>query len=97
MHQQKIAAADVHENAEPAVEPRGGAFQNHVALLARFEERLGGLNGFVHGLHDVSPAARLYAILRPTAGAMMRNSSMSLENCGVYSDCAPSEKALSGL
>ena len=41
-------------------------------------------------------AEEVYAISRPTAGAIMRSSSMSLANCSGYSDCAPSESALSG-
>ena len=39
---------------------------------------------------------RNYATLRPTAGAIMRNSSINLANCSGKSDCAPSENALSG-
>ena len=36
------------------------------------------------------------AMVRPTAGAMMRSSAMSLSNWSKKSDCAPSESACSG-
>src|SRR5580698_955239 len=36
-------------------------------------------------------------MLRPTTGAIRRSRSMSFSNCSGNNDCAPSEKALSGL
>src|SRR5690348_510530 len=36
------------------------------------------------------------AILRPTAGAIMRNCAISSSSCSKWSDCAPSESACSG-
>src|SRR5207302_5835625 len=36
------------------------------------------------------------AILRPTAGAIMRNSAINCSNCWKWSDCAPSDSACSG-
>src|ERR1700758_4101462 len=38
-----------------------------------------------------------YCSVRPTAGAITRNSFINVANCSGNSDCAPSESALSGL
>ena len=38
-----------------------------------------------------------YRIFLPTAGAMIRSSSMSFANWSGYRDCAPSDSALSGV
>src|ERR1019366_5900317 len=40
--------------------------------------------------------ARVAHIVRPTAGAIIRNCSISSANCCGYSDCAPSDSASSG-
>jgi hypothetical protein len=48
-------------------------------------------------IHELPRACGFYAIFRPTAGAIIRNSFISWANCSGKSDCAPSDKALSGL
>ena len=43
-----------------------------------------------------SHTKRLYAMVRPTADAMILSSCINFSNCAGKSDCAPSDSAFSG-